>query len=1334
MKKIKNNGIIIMKKVTFIIIMLCLFKSFSQSQVSFRQLSVKQGLSQNSVVSIAQDSTGYLWIATQDGLNRYDGNKIEIYNHFFIDITKPTYSHLGKVYVDRESNIWILPISKIPYIYNKISNIFLPFDDLSDVSVIYQDKKKNFWFGTYNSGLYKKEYATDKVTLIIKPKQINTIFSITEDAKGEIWMTSAGKIVSLNPENSKFKEYFPDNNPNSIINYSDLLFDNQENLWVGTYGNGIWIKKYDEKYFKKADSFTLQINNIPNDLYVLSMYLDKKNRLWIGTYGTGLYKINLKTFEANHYEVEKHNPRSIHYNDILSIYEDYSGTLWFGTDGAGVSYYDEYLEKFNSITNFQTPEKISIDLVRAITIDNNNNNVWIGTSGKGLTKYSPESNSWKTYLNKENGLGLSSNRVVSLFVDGENEIWIGTQDGGLNIMNANEKVIHFNKNTPVPLDAATIWNIFKDDNNRIWLGTRDHGLIQFDKHKGVIKSYEKSDIEGGLTSNNIRVVIQGEENMLWIGTDEDGVVLFNTKTETFIDFKKEFNNKNSILGNKIKSLFYDKKGILWAGTSGDGMNAYDLKNKIIYNYTTNDGLANNVIYGILPDSENNLWLSSNRGITMFSPPLNFKDKPQIINYDNYDGLATEFNTGAYFKAVNNSLYFGGLEGFYWFDPSQIEKNKVLPKTVITEFDVFNKPFPLVQKTVLKNYQNTISFAFSSLQFSLPKKNEYQYKLENHDENWVSSGNKNYVRYTNLPSGDYTFLVKSSNYDGVWNEEPAFFNFSVLKPWYLSNWMLFVYFILGIIGAIIPYYYLKWRWKMELNLKLEKEESERLKHLDEYKTKLYANLAHEFKTPLTLISAPLKKHLQNNSLQLETKNDLQLMERNASQLLGLVDQLLELSKLESGIKNLQIKKGDLALLLKSVSESFKLLAIQNHLQFSVKIPKIDNAWFDMDVLEKIVNNLLSNAIKYTSKNGSISLEVFQTSNEAVTMIFTNDINEVKERDTSKIFNRFYQEDTNSEGSGIGLSLVKELTNLTHGSIEASYFGNTKISFTVKIPISKDKFSPSEIDPKKSDDEDFESEILNVNTHENANQPIALVVDNNKDMRKFIKSLLIENYKVIEAKNGLEGIEKAIKTIPDIIISDIMMPIKNGIELCEALKQDEKTSHIPIILITAKTGEENEIIGLNTGADDYITKPFNPKKLTIRVQKLIELRKKLRARYKQDLDLSPNDIAITSTDEKFLNRIQILFNAHLTDPSFNAESFSKNVGMSRMQLHRKLIAITGLSTTAFIRSQRLKIAVQLLKSSDATIAEVAYASGFNTVSYFIKCFRELYGKTPSEFASK
>lgn len=1318
-----------MKIAFFMICALFVTASHGQSQVSFRQLSVNDGLSQNSVVSVTQDSIGYLWLATQDGLNKFDGNKFQIYNAFFIDVTKPNYSHLGKIYTDRDGRIITIPISKKPQIYTKKTDSFNPFSTLKDVSAVHQERKKNYWFGTYNAGVFKMDGVSQNETLIIPPEKIGSVYSISEDSKGVIWLASQGKIVSVSSEDNTITAYFPDGNKNSVTNYGSILFDAFGTIWVGSYGNGLWFKDSKSSNFRRVDTSMQEENELPDNLNILSMHIDKKNRLWIGTFGDGLYKISLNTFEINHFEVKKHNPRALHYNDILCIYEDYTGTLWFGTDGAGVSFYDEYLEKFNVINNNQIPEEVNIDLVRAIHVDKNDD-VWIGTSGKGLSKYSPKTNVWKTYTEREGS--LSSDRVVSLFIDEEDDLWIGTQGDGLNIMQPNEEVKQYNKNTSMALPSETIWDIFEDTSNTIWLATRDQGIIQFDKRKGVLKTFNKSN---GLPSNNIRVIIQAQDHKLWIGTEENGVLLLDPKTGTLIDFQKDFSLEDENYVKKIKSLYYDKAGLLWVGTNGYGLSLFNFKNKTFHKYTIDDGLPNNVIYAILPDANNNLWLSSNRGITMITPPQDFKNKPIIVNYDNYDGLATEFNTGAYFKTKNNMFYFGGLEGYYWFNPEDIQKNQVLPKTVITDFEVFNTSFPLVNHTELKYKQNTVAFTFSSLQFSLPKKNKYSYKLENHDENWIESKNLNSVRYTNLPYGSYTFLVKSSNYDGVWNDNPDSFSFVILKPWYLSNWMFFVYTLITLSVAALTYYYFKWKWKMTFNLKQEKQESERLKRLDEYKTKLYTNLSHEFRTPLTLISAPIKKQLLTNDLKSDSKNDLQLVERNIDQMLSLVDQLLELSKLESGKMTLKVKQNDLGLYLKVLTESFQFLAEQNGLKLTAKIPDIGEAWFDADSINRIINNLFSNAIKYTSKGGTITFNVKKTDTNSLRMSFLNDIDGIVEKDIYKIFNRFYQINENSEGSGIGLSLVKELTSLCHGTIEASYIDTSKMKFVVNLPITRNAFLANEIDPAEGFESNGSQIKEAVNTaSENTKKPIALVVDDHQDIRAFVKSLLVENFRVIEAENGLEGIEKAFKIIPDIIISDLVMPIKTGIELCEILKHDEKTSHIPIIILTGKTDEKDEIKGLNTGADDYITKPFNPKALQIKVSNIIQSRNKIHQRYKQDNLFSPKEIAATSADEIFLEKVQKILDQHLSNPEFTSEVFSKHVGMSRMQLHRKMLAYTGLSTSNFIRSQRLKQATSVLKSSQHTINEVAYMVGFSTPSYFIKCFKEMYGQTPLEYLAK
>lgn len=1299
---------------------------FCQPSISFRHLSVKDGLSQNSVISIAQDSTGYLWLATQDGLNKYDGRRFDVFNYYFVDITKPTYSHLGKVYVDREGGIWIIPISEIPHVYDGKTNSFLPFSAVSGVSIIFQDKNLTTWFGTYTQGLFKKEKYSQEVQQVLNADDVKVIFTITEAPNGDIWLGCENKIISITAGTRTVREYFPNGDKTKKINYSSLLFSYPGDLWVGSYGNGIWHKGKNSD-FQRVEIDSSAAITLPNDLYVTSMFLRKEN-IWIATYGDGLYQLDLRTRGLTHFSANKYRPGALHYNDILCIFEDYTGTLWFGTDGGGASYYDEYLEKFNYFTNHQTPEGIDIEVVRSI-IKDAENNIWIGTSGKGLTKYSPQKGTWKTYKASLNSSGLSSNRIMSLHMDADHDLWIGTQDGGLNIMRENEELIRYNSNSAVSLPAVCIWDIFEDKEANIWLATRENGLIKFDKKKGVLKAYTKKEAKNSLPSDNIRVIAQGAENSLWLGTENNGISHFYPKTGKFVNYQKTAEGDHSLGSNHIKSLYYAGNKILWIGTNGGGLTAFNVENKTFYTYSMEDGLPNKVIYAILPDEDHNLWLSSNKGITKFTPSTNLRDRPKITNYYNYDGLATEFDTGAYFKAANGDLYFGALNGIYWFDPSHIKKMTTVPKTSITGFAVLNEAYPLENNVVLKSDQNTLSFSFSSLQFSLPQKNQYQYKLKSHEKNWVRSGNRNYARYTNLPAGDYEFLVKSSNYDGVWNEEPVSFRFSILNPWYLSNLAIVIYFLLLLTGLLLIYKYLKWRWQMQHKLKTKQEEANRLKELDEYKTQLYTNLSHEFRTPLTLITAPIRKQLQNQELKEEVKEDLQFVAHNTSRLLILADQLMELSKLESGAMKLKVQKGRLDVLLNSIHESFLHLAIQKKLQLSSSIAPLEDAWFDADAMEKIVNNLLGNAIKYTSSEGNIMFEVKNNHDREVYMAFTNDISEIKEKHTSGLFDRFYQSDSNSRGFGIGLSLVKELVSLSHGNIQAFYPNGRSIKFVLRIPINKAAFSQEELNTSHENmaledvSADFSSTV--------PKGAIILIVEDDRNMRKFIISLLHKNYKIIEAENGREGIEKALKIIPDLIISDVMMPKGTGTELCKCLKEDERTSHIPIILLTAGMGDEHEIMGIKTGADDYITKPFHPERLIIRVQKLIELREKLRDRYRQDIFLLPKDIAVTSVDEHFWHGVQKILDTQLVEPGFTAEKFSQQVGMSRMQLHRKLIALTGLSATAFIRSQRLKIAVDLLRKNDITIAEAAYSSGFNTPSYFTKCFREVYKKSPLEY---
>ena len=1308
-----------------ILLLWCSQIAFSQTQISFRQLSVKEGLSQNSVVSVAQDSTGYLWMATQNGLNKYDGRSFKTYPFDFVDITRPTFSHLGKIYVDRKGSIFIIPLNKNLYKYNQVKDTFELIEGVSDASVLYQDENYNYWVGTYTNGLQTLDSTLSNSRQLIDSDQLATIYNIAKQNDETILISTDKQLIEIDINSFEHQSFIPQTFDGNKVeqNFSASLVGENSVQWIGTFGDGLYYRDSDNSTIINRFSDSEFNNPLPNNLNILDLHIDSNKRLWVATYGSGLYMIDFEEKAIQHFSAEKHNPRALHYNDILCIHQDYTGTLWFGTDGAGLSYYDEFLEKFNSFTNLQTPESISIDVVRAITVGNDQS-VWLGTSGKGLTHYEPVINSWQTFTTFNSK--LSSNRVMSLFLD-EDELWIGTQGNGLVFYNEKDGFRQTEN-----LEAKTIWTIFKDSQDRIWIGTQDQGLIQFNKSEGTVKQFTTSKTE--ISSNTIRVLTEDFEGNLWIGTDDKGLMRFNPEKEEFKNYRHHL-EKNAISSNGIKSLYYDQNDILWIGTNGKGLNALDIKNEKFYHFTEEDGLANNVVYAILPDNKNNLWLSSNKGITRFSVDGTFKN-PRIKNYNNYAGLATEFNTGAYFKNSNGELYFGGLEGFYWFNPNNIGENSIAPKTTITSLGVLNKTRQITQNLQLNHNENTVSFTFSSLQYALPEKNLYQYRLVNYDDDWVFSQNNNFVRYSRLSPGSYEFQVKSSNYDGIWNETPATFNFTIKAPWYFNSYSKILYILLFLLAGYLIYRYLKWRWQMKMNLQLQEKEAQRLKQLNDYKSKLYTDVAHEFRTPLTLISAPIDAKLTEGKLSDYDHANFSGIKRNTNRLTALVDQLLQLAKLEKGKQKLKLLKGNLGLFLNIIVEPFEYTAATKQIDFKVDLVKIKDVWYDEDVIEKIASNLLSNAIKYTPENGNILFKT-TTQNSKFYLEMFNTVVNTETIEIEKLFDRFYQKDEYTEGVGVGLSLVNELVKLYNGNIEVEKKENT-ILFKVEIPLDKEAFAPDEIEIRKKEKLKINKELLESIDIEFASKknlkdekPILLVVEDNDEVRRFISRSLKHKYQIIEAANGQEGVEKALQHVPDIVLSDIRMPIKNGIELCNSLKTDERTSHIPIILLTADTGEENEMKGLESGADDFITKPFKLRILEKRLENLVSLRKALRNRYSQEYVLKPTDISLTSTDEIFLNKLQKIIDSEFPSPDFNAVAFSKKIGMSRMQLHRKLMAYTGLSTSAFIRSQRLKQAVEILKTSDATISEVAYSVGFNTPSYFIKCFKETYKKTPSEY---
>lgn len=1280
-------------KLFFLYLVFYAGSTFAQDtkQFSFRNLTVNEGLSQNSIVNIAQDSIGYLWFATQDGLNRYDSKNFTYYSKQFHDVTRPRYSQLGQLYKDDFGDFWIHSLSGWIERFNYQTKTFETVVEMPSTTKIYRPSKEILWIGTLENGVYEVDLNSKSLKKLF-PKRLGSIsvFDILK-VKNTYYLATSHGLFQIS-ENKITQVFSSDALPFSALEIKDHL------LFAGTYGNGLHC--YDLVTQEKIKDWS---SLVPNQLNIQDLLVDSKSRLWVATYGSGVFVKVPKIKTAKHFLEEKDNPFAIHYNDVLTLFEDNTGVIWMGTDGAGLSYFDEHLSKFNLITNNQVPDNVSVDVARAIAVDATKT-IWIGTSGKGLTSVNPLTKDYKTYTTK-NSL-IRSDRVMSLnFID-EN-LWIGFQNNGLQIKQANGQFKTIND-----LENLSIWRIFKDRKGFIWLCTQEQGLIKLDTDLQILKKFNQDN--SGLTTNNIRTVEEDNDGNIWIGTETNGLFKLNSKTQKV--------SKIEDLTDKIKSLFF-KADILWIGTNGNGLKAYKFSDETITSYTTDNGLANNVIYGILPDSEGHLWLSSNKGISKFNPletNMNY-----VENYTKNSGLQDfEFNTGAYYKDADGVLYFGGLKGVNWFNPSEITTNEAKPKTIISKFELFGKTQTLNSKAIFKHNENTVTFTFAGLHFSEPSKNLYRYQLVNHDADWSSPNDKNIAHYTNLPPNDYTFLVTSSNYEGIWNKVPTRYSFTISKPWSKTNLAYIIYGLLIVLALYAIFSYFRFKWKLETQVRLEHAETERLKELDNFKTKLYTNISHEFRTPLTLISGPIDKQLTNKNLKESDKKELQLVKQNALRLLGLVNQMMDLSLIDAGQIKLKIEEGNLGIILKQLVAAFQYKANDKYITIKSHIDALEKCWFDKDSIEKIGSNLLSNAIKYAPEETTVYLDATQQNGQLLLSV-VNQNNQVKADKLGQLFERFYQNNEASEGIGVGLALVKDLVTLSKGTILANTLDDYKIQFNVTLPITKAAFDTFELvsTPKNMS-------VYKPISKSKKEQPTILVVDDEEDILNFVASIFQDTFNVLKTTQSKDALELVKKQLPDLVISDIMMPEINGIELCNRLKKDTLTSHIPIILLTAKVTQDQQLEGLETGADAYVTKPFNAEILKVRVDKLIETRAQLKQLFNEQPILT-KALEVTSVEAKFMEHLKEVLDAHLVNPEFTSEAFGKYMLMSRTQLHRKLKAIVGMSTSEFIRSQRILLARDLLKKQSVSISEVAYLVGFNSVSYFVKCFKNTYHQTPSQF---
>jgi signal transduction histidine kinase/DNA-binding response OmpR family regulator len=892
--------------------------------------------------------------------------------------------------------------------------------------------------------------------------------------------------------------------------------------------------------------------------------------------------------------------------------------------------------------------------------------------------------------------------------------------------------------------------------HRMWFGTQGNGLMLFDKVKGVYMSTPELNKQGRLLGVHVNAILEDKAGILWVGTYNSGVISYDLYTRQ-IHFYRQ--GRDSNLGsNQITKIFQDSDGQIWVGTAGGGLSLYNSDTDSFGTFTTKDGLPSNTIKGILEDTKKNLWFSTNEGLGQLNTQtMTFK------TFGEADGLqGKEFLINAYAQNARGEMFFGGTSGLNVFHPDSLQESKQVPAIYITGLRLFNKRVEAGEKDsplktsilatkvlTLNASQSVLSLDYLALDYQQSKDNQYAYILEGFDPEWNYVAKQRTATYTNLNDGTYTFKVKATNNDGVWNEQPTELTIIILPPWYRTWWAFGIYGVLILLSLLALRRAIAIRERLKADVLLQEREKEQIQELDRLKTNFFTNISHEFRTPLTLIISPLERFFSDNSdkdLPDKQAKQLRTIHQNAKKLLSLINQLLDLSKLEAGKLTPEISQNDLIEFLEKLTYSFNGLAEQKQISLSLNSP-IDRAlvYFDLDIIEKVVTNLLSNAFKHTPAHGSITVELTLDRNR------TADISRVKiaVKDTgvgippahlSNIFSRFYQISETSYnqnvGSGVGLALCKELIELHRGDITVISKVGEGTTFAINIPVFKGAFDfrwikETAVDYEASFPEQASSRAVSVSqVNGSEEKAVILVAEDNDDLRAYIHDIFVGKFDIIEADNGEDALEKALTHIPDLIISDWMMPKMTGVELCSKVKLNEKTSHIPIIILTSKSSNDSKMEGLETGADDYITKPFNANLLEVRVTNLLASRRRLRERFQQATEVSPKEITLNTADEHFLEKSIRIVEENMANPDFDIQALELALKMSNMQLYRKLKGVTGLSGIEFIRTIRLKKAFQLLETATYSVAEVAYQVGFNDPSYFTRIFKKEYGKAPSE----
>jgi signal transduction histidine kinase/ligand-binding sensor domain-containing protein/DNA-binding response OmpR family regulator len=1314
----------------------------------FKNYMVQDGLVDEKIHCVFQDSKGWIWVGTDYGVSKFDG-----YEFIQLNLNDSISAILAKslvrnIFEDSHGNIWIG--SDIEGVFQYISSEYKLVQHLKGRSVwdFYESESNKLLVAT-TDGLFSLDTKNSATNLIVN-KKINDLTSdfirkIYVDNTKRIWLGTDNGITVLNSDYTLYKKYLVGDNYAVLENEVwDIFLDDENQIWVGTYLGG--VKQYNES----SDSFTNFTLNVNNDRShtVRTIIQDKNGDIWFGTRG-GLYSFDYATRKIRFYEEDIQDDNSLVHNSVLALLIDKKGDLWVGTRN-GLSYLN-----FNNIAfgyiSANSSQRMHLNNSEVYELwEDNQKQLWIGTESGGVNIYNPKTNSIK-YLTETNG--LSNNCIKAISPDGLGNVLIGTYLGGLNQYNpitGRNKIFKNDPNDSTTISDDAVWLIFTDSHGRIWVAT-SKGADVFDPISGTFQRKGKKFKLGWVDT-----IHEDNEGNFWIFSTDKNILTCVHPDESLDEYTIE-----------SRSLCNDNLGNVWIGSLGEGLIKFNLKLNTFDTFTVDSGLCSNVILGVVNVNNTHLWISTNNGLSRFNLATN-----QFKNFYGTNGLInSKFNYGAYDIISDNILVFGGNRGVDFVFLDKLKDNNYIPPIAITGFRIFNK-MAIVnhnKKSVLNNFideteaivlpyfQNMISFSFSSLDYSTPQKNKYKYMLQGFDKDWNDIGANRSANYTNLDHGDYVFKVVGSNSDGIFNTEGTELKITILPPFWKTIWFRLLMLLAILFLFYIVYLVIINRERLKNQLFLERQSARKFQELDRLKHQFFMNISHEIKTPLSLITGPLNQLLSNKIIDDKNQGLLAIINRNTTNLSKLVSQLLDYRKLETGNLKLNLKKGNLVVFVEEIVNSFSNIASEKMVTLNFQIfQKSLFLSFDEDKIEKILNNLISNAIKYTLDGGNITVSLSQVlsseieENNTYLPSFDPEKSQhdsyvkltvadtgvgIPSEQITRVFDRFRRIDnkdtTSSSGVGIGLALTKELIKLHNGFIKVKSKMKKGSKFTVLIPNINIEEDVSDQE-KRIIEKDQGEEINTVESDiKNSNQPYLLIVDDNPDIREFIKTYFEPEYKIFQARNGKEGWELALEQVPDIIIADVMMPIMNGNDLCRKLKGNECTSHIPILMLTALSSADHQIAGIDSGADDYLTKPFDVGLLKAKTDNILAIRKSLRDKYSKEILLKPRDIVLANPDEKFIKKLVQIVEKNIAKSEFDVDMMAKSLGVSRTQLFRKINALTNMTPKELVRDIRLKRAAQLLTQDVLNINEIAIEVGISDISYFRKLFKEKYGMNASKY---